>query len=227
MREKTIVNLLKSLSRVPLCSVLLSLVLCISLFLSAIAAQAGTPFETKTVEQPPIHPTEPWRIVVGAPAWLTFLNGDIGINGVKTHVDISPTDILRHTNFLSSLEGEVSKGRVGIRGEYLYLNAAEGVFGNGLVYKVDLHLREFAAGFGVSYRIIQGPKGWLDLRAGIRYTNLFRNKLSIPMISPLILPALSWSTRSHNESARHWNPLSSRISLTSFKRSRTGIQDCR
>jgi hypothetical protein len=174
------VNPLKSLIRVPPCSVLLSLVLCISLFLSAIAAQAGTPFETKTVEQPPIHPTEPWRIVVGAPAWLTFLNGDIGINGVRTHVDISPKDILRHTNFLSSLEGEVSKGRVGIRGEFLYLNAAEGVFGNGLVYKVDLHLREFAAGLGVSYRIIQGPKGWLDLRAGLRYTNLYQKQTIHP-----------------------------------------------
>jgi hypothetical protein len=171
-----IMNPLKSLSRVPLCSVLLSLVVCMLLFLSAIEAKAGTPFETKAVAQPPIQPTEPWHIVVGVPAWLTFLTGDIGINGVKTHVDISPTDILRHTNFLSSLEGEVSKGRVGIRGEYLYLNAAEGVFGNGLVYKVDLHLREFAAGLGVSYRIIQGPKGWFDLRAGLRYTNLFQEQ---------------------------------------------------
>jgi hypothetical protein len=142
------------------------------LFLSVITSRAGTPVETKAVEQAPIQPIEPWQIIVGVPAWLTFVNGDVGIDGIKTHVDVSPSDILRRTDFLSSLRGEVRKGRIAAQAEFLYLNASDGVFTSGLVSKLDLRLKEFIGDFGVSYRIIQGPKGWLDLRAGFRYTNL-------------------------------------------------------
>jgi hypothetical protein len=141
-------------------------------FLSVVASRAGTLVESKAVEQAPIQPTEPWQIIVGAPAWLTFVNGDVGINGIKTHVDVSPSDILRRTDFLASLRGEIRKGQLGVQGEFLYLNAADGVFTSGLVSKVDLRLKEFLGDFGVSYRIIQGSSGWLDLRAGFRYTNL-------------------------------------------------------
>jgi hypothetical protein len=140
--------------------------------LSVVQLRAGTPIESKAAEQAPIQPTEPWQIVVGVPAWFTFINGDIGINGIKTHVDVSPSDILRRTDFLASFRGEVRKGRFGVQGDFLYLNAADGVFTGGLVSKVDLRLKEFLGDFGVSYRIIRGPRGWLDLRAGFRYTNL-------------------------------------------------------
>jgi hypothetical protein len=124
------------------------------------------------IEKAPIQPIEPWEITVGAPAWLTFVNGDVGINGIKTHVNVSPSDILRRTDFIASLRSEIRKGRIGVQGEFLYLNASDGVFTSGLVSKLDLRLEEFIGDFGVSYRIIQGPNGWLDLRAGFRYTNL-------------------------------------------------------
>jgi hypothetical protein len=141
-------------------------------FLLVSTSRAGAPVESKAVEQAPVQSTEPWQIIVGAPAWLTFVNGDVGINGIKTHVDISPSDILRRADFVASLRGEIRKGRLGVQGEFLYLNASDGVFTSGLVSKTDLRLKEFLGDFGVSYRIIQGPMGWLDLRAGFRYTNL-------------------------------------------------------
>jgi hypothetical protein len=143
-----------------------------TILLLPVVGQAGTEEESKVVEQPSVRTIEPWQIIVGAPAWLTFLNGDVGINGIKTHVDVSPSDILRRTDILASLRAEVRKGRFGVQGEFLYLNASDGVFTSGLVSKLDLRLKEFLGDFGVSYRIIQGPKGWLDLRAGFRYTNL-------------------------------------------------------
>jgi len=36
--------------------------------------------------------------------------------------------------------------------------------------KVDLGLRQFLGEFFGSYRVVQGPHGWLDLLAGFRYT---------------------------------------------------------
>jgi hypothetical protein len=141
-------------------------------FVLVSTSRAGAPVESKAAEQAPIQSSQPWQIIVGAPAWLTFVNGDVGINGIKTHVDVSPSDILRRADFVASLRGEIRKGRLGVQGEFLYLNASDGVFTSGLVSKTDLRLKEFLGDFGASYRIIQGPTGWLDLRAGFRYTNL-------------------------------------------------------
>jgi hypothetical protein len=36
--------------------------------------------------------------------------------------------------------------------------------------KVDLGLQEFLGELFASYRVIQGPRGWLDLLAGFRFT---------------------------------------------------------
>ena len=38
--------------------------------------------------------------------------------------------------------------------------------------KVDLSLQQFIGQFFGSYRVIEGPRGWLDLLAGFRYTYL-------------------------------------------------------
>jgi hypothetical protein len=40
------------------------------------------------------------------------------------------------------------------------------------VSKVDLGLQQFLGEFFASYRVIEGPRGWLDLLAGFRYTYL-------------------------------------------------------
>jgi hypothetical protein len=149
----------------------LRLALAILAFLSVDTVLGGTPVEPKTIEPSP-QPVEPWVVTVGAPAWLAFTNGEVGINGITSHVNVGPIDILRRIDFLASLRAEVSKGRFGVQGEFLYLNASDGIFTNGLVEKLDIRLQQFIGDFGLSYRIIRGDRGWLDLRAGFRYTNL-------------------------------------------------------
>ena len=69
--------------------------------------------------------------------------------------------------------GEVRRGRFGVLGDFLYLNAQAGTGeGSGLVSKVDLGLQQFLGEFFASYRLIEGPRGWLDLLGGFRYTYL-------------------------------------------------------
>jgi hypothetical protein len=148
--------------------------LAILFVLSITAVRAGTSVESKVIQQPSSpQPVEPWIITVGAPGWFPFVTGDIGLNGRTTHVNVGPMDIFQRTDFLAALRAEVSKGRFGVQGEFLYLNASDSVFpSRDLVSKLDLRIQETIGDFGLSYRILQGPRGWLDLRAGFRYTNL-------------------------------------------------------
>src|ERR1700736_4233234 len=153
-------NLLVRLSVVPI------------FFLPLITGWAGTQEEAKMVEQPSVKTTEPWKITVGGPGWLAGVSGTTGFHGVNTNVDVGVGQILRHINVIYSLGGEVRRGRFGVLGDLLYLNAQAGAGTPGLVSKVDLGLQQFLGEFFGSWRVIQGPRGWLDLLAGFRYTYL-------------------------------------------------------
>jgi hypothetical protein len=153
-------NLLVKLSVVPI------------FFLPLIAGWAGTQEESKVVEQPPVKTTEPWQIAVGGPGWLAGVSGTTGFHGINSSINVSVGQILRHINVIYSFGGEVRRGRFGVLGDLLYLNAQAGADATGLVSKLDLGLQQFLGEFFASYRVIEGPRGWLDLLAGFRYTYL-------------------------------------------------------
>jgi hypothetical protein len=141
-------------------------------FFSLIAGQADTPEKETVVEQPSVKTTEPWEIKVGAPGWLANVSGFTGFHGVNPYANVGIGQILKHTNFIFSFggEAEVRKGRFGVLGDLLYLDAQAGVSGKDLVSRTGLGLQLFIGEFFGSYRLIQGPCGWLDLLAGFRST---------------------------------------------------------
>jgi hypothetical protein len=142
-------------------------------FLPANAGWAGTPQESIAIEQPPAKTTEPWQITVGGPGRLAGVSGTTGFHGTNSNVDVGIGQILKHINVIYSVSGEVRRGRFGVLGDLLYLNAQAGTGeGSGLVSKVDVGLQQFLGEFFGSYRVIEGPHGWLDLLAGFRYTYL-------------------------------------------------------
>jgi outer membrane autotransporter protein len=128
--------------------------------------------EAKTVEQPPAKTTEPWEIKVGGPGWLAGVSGTTGFHGINSDIDVDVWPILRHIDSIFALEGEVRRGRFGVLGDLLYLNAQAGASGTGLVSKVDLGMQQFLGEFFGSWRVVQGSRGWLDMLAGFRYTYL-------------------------------------------------------
>src|SRR6266446_2484800 len=132
-------------------------------FFPLLAGLAGTQQESTAVEQPPAKTTEPWQITVGGPGWLAGVSGTTGFHGVNSNVNVSVGQILRHINVIYSFGGEVRRGRFGVLGDLLYLNAQAGADGTGLVSKVDLGLQQFLGEFFVAWRVLQGPRGWLDL----------------------------------------------------------------
>jgi len=142
------------------------------LFLIGIPAWAGTQDQGKLVEQPPPKTTEPWIITVDGPGWLAAVTGHVGFHGVNPYVSVGVKQIIDHLNAIFALGGEVRRGRFGVLGDILYLNAQAGQATSGLVSKVDLGLQQVIGELFASYRVIEGRCGWLDLLGGFRYTYL-------------------------------------------------------
>jgi hypothetical protein len=133
----------------------------------------GKQAEAKMFGPPIVKTAQPWQITIGAPGWLAGVSGYTGFHGVNPYVNSSVIDILKHTNVISTLFAEVRNGRFSALGDYLYLNAQGGTGEmSGLVSKVDVSLQQFIGEFFGSYRLIEGPHGWLDLLGGFRFTYL-------------------------------------------------------
>ena len=155
-----------------------ALIFFLPLIRSEVAAQQssdpsiGKQAEGKATEQPPVKTTEPWEIRVQAPGWLANTSGFTGFHGVNPYVNVGFGQLLKHINFIFAFggEGEVRKGRFGALANLLYLDAQAGVSGKDLVSRVGLGMQQFIGGVAGSYRIIEGPCGWLDLLAGFRAT---------------------------------------------------------
>jgi hypothetical protein len=146
-----------------------SITLLVGIFLLWMVPACGGTLEKAPVNvQPSAQTTSPWEITVDGPVWLAGLNGTIGSHRVTTDVDIGFSDIIKKTNFIAALGAEVRRGRFGALGGFLYLDAQTSASGSGLVNKVDLGLQEYLGEFGLSYRIVQEPQGWLDILAGFR-----------------------------------------------------------
>jgi hypothetical protein len=143
-------------------------------FLSLLNGWAGTSDEAKTtIEQPLVKTTEPWQVTVGGPGWLASVSGHTGFHGVNPYIDVGVGQILKNINVIGAFSAEIRKERLGLGGGFLYLNAQAGTGErSGLVAKVDLGLQQYIGQYFASYRVIKGPRGWLDLRAGFRYTYL-------------------------------------------------------
>ena len=107
------------------------------------------------------------------PGWLAGVSGYTGFHGVNPYVNVGIGQILKHINVIDRLGVEVRGGRFGVLGDYLYLTAQAGTGeSSGLVSKVDVGLQQFIGESFGSYRLIEGPRGWLDLLGGFRFTYL-------------------------------------------------------
>jgi hypothetical protein len=150
----------------------LKLTLTVGLTLWSAAAWAGNEEEAKVVEQPAGKTIEPWQITVDGPGWLASVNGHTGFNGNNPYLDVGFGSIIRHVDAIYATEAEIRRGRFGLFGDLSYLGGQGGANGSGLVSRVGAGLQEFTGEAFVAYRIIDNPRGWLDLLGGFRFTYL-------------------------------------------------------
>lgn len=138
----------------------------------AAAAFAGHP-ELKT-ETPPEPEAQPWRFNLSMPAWVAWQQGTIGIKGANSKLKLGPNDIDPKADMLLAVRADAHKGRFGVMMEYSYLDTSDGVSVLGLVNKLDTRTDQHQGEVALSWRIIEGERGWVDIFAGARYTNMYQ-----------------------------------------------------
>ena len=142
----------------------------------AVSGVAAGPVELQSKEIAPPPPTitdDQWHFNLGMPGWIAFLSGEVGLRGVNSDVYLGFDKILQQVTGIASFSADLRKGRFGAYADILYLNLEDSVYPSGLVSSTNLALSQYLVDAEVYYRVIEGPRGWLDLRAGARYTNLY------------------------------------------------------
>ncbi|MCE9610321.1 MAG: hypothetical protein K8R23_09025 [Chthoniobacter sp.] len=137
--------------------------------LSAFAGESD-----KKVVTPPAPAPDSWEYKLAMPGWLAGIKGDVGIGNQVSWVNVNVDKIIHRIDMTASFRGEVQKGRWGAQADFLYMSLSDGIGTDGLVSKLDFRMDQTATDFGVSYRLIEGPRGWVDVRGGFRYTNIFQ-----------------------------------------------------
>ena len=142
---------------------------------AAVGSVAAGPVEaaSKEAAPPTITQSEPWHFTIAAPGWMPGMEGTVGLHGIDANVDIDFGDILRHLDMIWATRVEASKGPFGLYGEFIYMSLADSAEVNGLVQKVDVRVDQYLVDGALSWRLIDQPRGSLDLAAGTHYTNLY------------------------------------------------------
>jgi hypothetical protein len=118
---------------------------------------------------------EPWRFSLAVPGWMPGITGDVGIDGVISDIDVGFKDLINKIDMVTALRGEVSKGRFGAQGELIYMSLSDSLGVGGPVRKVDVRVDQYLADFALRWRLLEGDRGFIDVVAGLRYTNLYQH----------------------------------------------------
>ena len=115
-----------------------------------------------------------WRFSLSMPGWIPWLQGDSGVNGITTHIDLGPDDIVPRIDMAADIRMEAHKGRFSIMGEFLYMSLSDGIGTNTVVKKLDVQVDQTMGDLGMAWRVIDSPRGYLDVVGGVRYTNYYQ-----------------------------------------------------
>jgi hypothetical protein len=155
---------------------------------AAVSGVAAGPVELESKEIAPPPPTitdDQWHFNLGMPGWIAFVSGDVGLHGHTSSVDVDFGKTISQVTGIASFSADVRKGRFGVYADILYLNLSDSVYPSGLLSSTNIDLSEYLVDAEVYYRVVEGPRGWLDLRAGARYTDLY-NSLKLVENGPVI-----------------------------------------
>ena len=132
------------------------------------------PYTTSKEALPPtITQSEPWHFTIAAPGWVAGLDGTIGVRGVNADINIGFDQILQHLDMIFAMRAEAQKGPFGIYGEVIYIGLSDNAQINGLINNIHETVNETLVDGALSWRLINQPRGSLDLVAGTHYTNIY------------------------------------------------------
>lgn len=75
---------------------------------------------------------------------------------------------------VADVRAEAHRGRFSVLGEFLYMSLSDGIGTNTVVKKIDVRVDQTMADFGVAWRILENPRGYVDVTSGVRYSRLYQ-----------------------------------------------------
>ena len=127
----------------------------------------------KETAPPSITESEPWQFTIAAPGWIAGLDGTIGVRGVNADINVGFDQILQHLDMIFAMRAEAQKGPFGIYGEVIYIGLSDNAQINGLINNIHEQVDETLVDGALSWRLINQPRGSLELAAGTHYTNIY------------------------------------------------------
>jgi hypothetical protein len=145
-----------------------------AVFAIAGGLRAGTvELQPKESAPPTITQSEPWQFTIAAPGWMAGLDGTIGVRGVNADIDVGFDQILQHLDMIFAMRAEAQKGPFGIYGEVIYIGLSDNAQINRLINNINEEVNETLVDGALSWRLVNQPRGSLDLVAGTHYTNIY------------------------------------------------------
>ena len=127
--------------------------------------------DKKTIAPPA---EDSWQFKLSMPGWVPWLQGDTGVNGQIAHIDLGPDNLVPKIDMAADIRMEAHKGRLSVLGEFFYMSISDGIGTNTAVKKLDVQVDQTMGDLAVAWRLIDSPRGYLDVVAGVRYTNFYQ-----------------------------------------------------
>ena len=128
-----------------------------------------------------VVPTDdPWQFLLSVPGWAVGINGDVGVGKHVANVNVPVDKVIRSIDMAVLLRGEVSKGRLGLMADYIYMGLSDSERPSGVVKKLGFQVDETMGQLTPRWRLMESPRGSLDIYAGARYASLYQQLSILP-----------------------------------------------
>jgi hypothetical protein len=141
--------------------------------------------QPKETAPPAITQSEPWQFTMAIPGLMPSIDGTIGVRGVNANIDIGLDQILQHLDMMFAMRAEARKGPFGMYAEFFYVGLSDDSQINGLINNVHERVNPYLIDWGLSWRLINQPRWFVDFAAGSHYANVYE-QLELHSDPPLI-----------------------------------------
>lgn len=138
--------------------------------ISATLASARGGVSAPTITTPEQLPSSSWEFRIEPYAWLTAIDGTVGVLNQTGVVDAGFDDVWDVLDMAAALQIELRNDRVGIIADGFYADLSQsftpltGRHSNG-----EFEMQQFIGELYAAYRLIGSQSGFLDVYAGMRY----------------------------------------------------------
>jgi hypothetical protein len=139
----------------------------------------------KETAPPNITQSEPWQFTIAVPGLMPSIDGTIGVRGRNANIDIGLDQILQHLDMMFAMRAEARKGPFGMYAEVFYVGLSDDTQIGGLINNVHETVNPFLIDWGLSWRVINQPRWFVEFAAGSHYTDVYE-QLELHSDAPLI-----------------------------------------